>query len=488
MFPYNPTVPYQDLRGFITALEKAGELRRVTAEVDPHLEMTAVADRVVKQGGPALLFEHPRGFDIPVLINAFGSIRRIALALEVENISQVAERIAALLEFEPPRSLREKMAALPKLAELASYSPKPVRTGPAKQVAEQASPSLDRLPILKCWPGDGGRFITLPLVITCDADSGRPNLGMYRMHVYDERTTGLHWHPHKDAAVHYQAYVRRGERMPVAVALGADPATIYAATAPLPYGMDELVFAGFLRRAPVEVVRCETCDLYVPAHAEIVLEGYVEPGELRLEGPFGDHTGYYSPADHYPVFHLTCITRRRQPIYPATMVGRPPMEDCFLGKATERIFLPLLKLVLPELVDLNLPLAGVFHNLAIVSIRKQYPGHARKVAHALWGLGQMMFTKVIVVVDEEVNVQDLSEVRWKVLNNIDPERDVFFVRGPVDVLNHAAPVPNFGSKMGIDATRKLPQEGHPREWPEEIRPDREVAAQIERRWKEFGLD
>jgi 4-hydroxy-3-polyprenylbenzoate decarboxylase len=352
----------------------------------------------------------------------------------------------------------------------------------------EENPSLDTLPILKCWPDDGGKFITLPLVFSKDPVSGRQNVGMYRMHVYDDRTTGMHWHIHKDGAGHFKKHRETGNKiMEVAVALGGDPATIYSATAPLPPNIDEMLFAGFLRQSPVEMVQCKTVDLKVPAEAEFILEGYVDVSERRIEGPFGDHTGYYSPADSYPVFHLKCITRRRQPVYPATVVGIPPMEDCYLGKATERIFLPLLKLQFPEIVDINLPFEGVFHNCAIVSIKKEYPGHAKKIINALWGMGQMMFTKTIIVVDADVDVQNISRTAWKIFNSIDPNRDFVFTEGPLDALDHAASLPNYGSKVGIDATKKWSSEGYPRKWPQEVKMPEEIENLLDRKWQEYGF-
>lgn len=482
---------YKDLRDFITALEKAGELKRIKTQVDPILEITEITDRVSKRYGPALLFENVKGSELPVLINAFGSYRRMAAALEVGALDDVAARIEELLKL--PFSLMGtgllgKVKFLPKLAELASFIPKTVKTGPCKEVIIKDNPSLDILPALKCWPGDAGRFITLPVVFTKDPVTGRRNAGMYRMQVYDSQTTGMHWHIHKDGAENYRSAQHNGERLEVAVALGPDPAVTYAATAPLPKGIDEMLFAGFLRNAPVEMVKCETVDLEVPANSEIVLEGYVDPNETRIEGPFGDHTGYYSLADRYPVFHLTCMTHRKNPIYPATIVGRPPMEDCYMAKATERIFLPLLRFQVPEIVDMCLPIEGVFHNCAIVSIRKSYPGQARKVMNALWGMGQAMFTKVIVVVDEDVNVHDPSEVVWKVFNNVDPKRDITIVEGPIDVLDHASPLPRYGSKAGIDATKKWASEGFAREWPDEIKMSQDIVALVNRRWAEYGID
>jgi len=478
---------YRDLRDFLTALEQAGELRRVTAPVSPELEITEITDRICKQHGPALLFESVRGHTMPVLMNAFGSSRRMAMALGVESIDEVAAEIRTLLTQPPPTSLRRKVGAGLQLLSLSRCLPKTVSSGPCQEVVKTEGFSLRELPVLKCWPQDGGPFITLPMVFTKCPDTGVRNVGMYRMQVFDDTTTGMHWHVHKVGARHYRRHAQLGTRMPVAVALGGDPAITYAATAPLPEDVDEMLLAGFLRKASVELVPCKTVPLDVPAAAEIVLEGYVDPGELRREGPFGDHTGYYSLEDDYPVFHVTCMTHRRDPIYPATVVGRPPMEDCYLGKATERLFLPLLQLTFPEIVDINLPLEGVFHNLALISIRKRFPGHAQKVMHGLWGLGQMMFTKVLVICDEDVNVQDTSEVVWKVLNNIDPQRDVTFVHGPVDVLDHAAPQPNVGTKMGIDATRKWPEEGFRRPWPDETRMTEDVRRRIDEIWPSLGL-
>jgi len=478
---------YKDLQEFVQFLDNTGQLKRIQTELSPVLEITEVADRVMRQEGPALLFEKPAGYDMPVLINAMGSQERMAAALGVAHVEEISHEIEDLLRVEVPDSFVGKLAMLPKYGRLATYAPKIVRSGTCQDVVRTDHASLDELPILHCWPGDGGRFITLPMVFSKDPHTGVRNVGVYRMHVYDDRTTGMHWHPHKGGAKHYAEFERLGRRMDVAVALGGDPALTYAASAPLPDDFDEMLFAGFLRKAPVEMVKCKTVDMAVPADAEIVIEGYVEPHERRTEGPFGDHTGYYSLAGEFPVFHVTCITRKVSAIYPATIVGRPPKEDCFMAKATERIFLPFIKLQLPEIVDINLPVEGVFHNLAVVSIRKRYPGHARKVMHALWGMGQMMFTKIIIVVDDHVDVQDMREVLWRTGNNIDPERDVEFVYGPVDILDHASRRPGYGSKMGIDATRKLADEGHTREWPEDIRMSADVVAKIDSLWDELGL-
>src|SRR5574340_1268172 len=459
-------MPYTDLRDFIRALEGAGELKRVPFEVDPVLEMTEFADRAVKSGGPALLFERPRGSSIPVLMNAFGSERKMQIALEVESVESVANRISEYLEMRMPEGLIGKLKMLPKLAEMGGFFPRTVGRGACQEVVRENGFSLFDYPVLKCWPADAGRFITLPLVFSKNPDTGKRNCGMYRMQIFDERTAGMHWQTHKQGAEHYRRVRHHGAaRMEVAVAIGADPATIFSAILPLPPDLDEMMIAGFLRNSPVEMVKCRTCDLEVPANAEIVLEGYVTLGELRREGPFGDHTGFYSLEDDYPVLHVTCITHRTDPIYATTIVGPPPMEDFYMGNAIERIFLPLMRLQLPEVIDMSMPAEGVFHNLILVAIRKSYPGHARKVMHAIWGLGQAMFSKCIVVVDEDVNVQDVREVAWKALNHIDPERDIQFVFGPIDSLDHSSRLPNYGSKMGIDPTRKWPQEGFTRPWP-----------------------
>jgi 4-hydroxy-3-polyprenylbenzoate decarboxylase len=481
-------MPFDDLRGFIRALEKTGELKRIPFEVDPYLEITEFADRSVKRGGPALLFERPKGSRIPVLINAFASHRRMEIALGVSSMGEIAARISGLLEMERPEGFIEKIKLLPRLAEFNALFPRTVSSGACKEVIRSENFSLDEFPILHCWPGDAARFITLPMVFSKNPDTGKRNCGTYRMQVFDSRTTGMHWQKHKHGAEHYRrAVAGERKRMPVAVAMGADPATMFSAILPLPPSIDEMMFAGFLRGRAVEMVRCETSDLEVPANSEIVLEGHVEIGEMRREGPFGDHTGFYSLDDEYPVFHIDCITQRKRPVYAATIVGPPPMEDFYMGKAIERIFLPLLRMQLPEVRDICMPAEGVFHNLVLVSIRKSYPGHARKVMHGLWGLGQAMFSKCIVVVDEDVDVQNVSEVAWQALNNIDPERDIEFVHGPVDSLDHASRAPNFGSKMGIDATTKWPSEGFTRRWPNIIRMAPEVRRRVDELWLRAGL-
>lgn len=480
---------FDSLGEFVRALEHEGELKKVQLPVDPYLEITEFADRAVKSGGPALLFENPSRSSIPVLINAFASMRRMELALGVNDIEEIAQRIAGFLEMQQPQGLLDKLKLLPKLSELNSVFPKMVSSGPCKEVIQRSGFSLDEFPILHCWPGDGGRFITLPMVFSKNPENGKRNCGMYRMQVFDGQTTGMHWQKHKQGAEHYRRLTAEGKqkRMPVAVAIGSDPVTIFSAILPLPPSIDEMMFAGFLRGNPVEMVKCETCDLEVPANSEIVLEGYLDLGELRREGPFGDHTGFYSLDDDYPVFHIECITRRKKPIYAATIVGPPPMEDFFMGKAIERIFLPLMRTQLPEVRDISMPPEGVFHNLILVSIRKSYPGHARKVMHAIWGLGQAMFSKCIVVVDEDVDVQNAGEVAWKALNNIDPERDIEFCLGPIDTLDHSSRLPNYGSKMGVDATTKWKTEGFTRRWPNVIEMSADVKQRVDVLWKRAGL-
>jgi 4-hydroxy-3-polyprenylbenzoate decarboxylase len=548
---------YNDLREWIATLEQAGELKRIHAQVDPILEITEITDRVSKghyargmetklaEGargtrtgpGPALLFENIKGHPgSRVLINQFGSARRMNLALGVDSLDDVAERIRGFLDVKSPQGFLDKVKMLPMLAEMGKFFPKTVPTGPGKEVIKRDNFSLLDFPILKCWPQDAGRFITMPCVITRDPNTGKRNVGMYRMQVYDERTTGMHWQRQKVGAEHYREALRsaaslraaaasgnpasslsarvagqaaslrvdvmartsggsvlsdqplvRG-KMDVAVAIGTDPALTFSAIVPAPPDVEEYLIAGFLRQKPVELMKCETVDLEVPASAEIVLEGHVHLDELRTEGPFGDHTGFYSLEDQYPVFHVSCITHRKDPIYVTTVVGKPPMEDGWMGKAVERIFLPLMKLTIPEIVDVNLPVEGIFHNLMIVAIKKSYPGQARKVMNAIWSLGQAMFTKCIIVVDEDVNVQDIGEVTLKALNHIDPERDIQFTLGPVDSLDHASRLPNFGSKMGIDATRKWASEGFARPWPDEILMDEKTKELVDRKWKELGIE
>ena len=552
-------MPFDDLRQWIAALDRAGELKRIQTEVDPILEIAEITDRVSKgasrtnnlagtaaspvppsaarraaPGGPALLFQNIKGYpNSQLLINQFGSEARMKLALGVTSFDEFADRIKMFLDIKSPQGFLDKLKMLPLLTEAGKFFPKTVPTGPCKEVIKRDNFSLLDFPILQCWPQDAGRFITLPCVTTRDPKTGKRNLGMYRLQIYDKNTLGAHWQRQKVAAEHYRQALRNADttkkegapllasfarsgnsaavdlmartnggqvlttdhpkgRMEVAVAIGTDPAVTFSAIVPAPPDVEEYLIAGFLRAAPVELVKCETVDLEVPATSEIVLEGYVNLDELRTEGPFGDHTGFYSLEDLYPVFHVTCITHRKDPIYATTIVGKPPMEDAYMGKAVERVFLPLMRLTIPELIDINLPVEGVFHNLMIVSIRKSYPGQARKVMNAIWSLGQAMFTKVIIVVDEDVDVQDLADVTLKVLNHIDPERDIQFTMGPVDSLDHASRLANYGSKMGIDATRKWPTEGFTRPWPDEIVMDPKTKALVDSKWKalakELGID
>jgi 4-hydroxy-3-polyprenylbenzoate decarboxylase len=482
-------VSYRDLTDFVRALEKRGELHRISAEVDPVLEITEITDRTVKTGGPALLFERPKGSRIPLLTNLLGTERRMNLALEVESLDEVADRVRSFIDVQSPQGILEKVKMLPKLAELGSFFPKTVRSGECQEVVRTEGFSLDEFPILKCWPQDGGRYITWPMVITKNPETGKRNVGCYRMQVFDGQSTGMHWQTQKHGAEHFRsarAKNRQG-RLEVAVAIGADPATALAGILPVPPDMDEFLFSGFLRRDPVELVACETVDLAVPANSEIVLEGYVELAEMATEGPFGDHTGFYSLEGEFPVFHIQCITHRKDPLYLTTIVGPPPQEDYFIGHAIERIFLPVMRMQYPEIVDVAMPAEGIFQNLMVVAIRKSYPGHARKIMNAIWSLGQAMFTKVVLVVDHDVNVQDPSEVVWKALCAIDPERDIQFVLGPVDTLDHAARRQDFGSKMGIDATRKWPEEGYYGRWPDEIKMDSATKGRVDAIWHQLKL-
>jgi 4-hydroxy-3-polyprenylbenzoate decarboxylase len=474
----------RDLRDWIALLEREGELARVPAEVDPHLEITEIVDRVVKAGGPALLFENPKS-QHPLLINQFGSERRMCLAFGAESLDEVGRRLGDVLEMQPPQGLAEKVRGLKKLKSIADSQPKSVRNGPVHDVVLlEDEVDLRRLPIQTCWPGDAAPFITLPAVITKDPRTGGRNVGMYRLQVLDERRTAMHWQIHKDGRADY---LMTDGRLEVAVALGLDPVTAYAASAPLPKHVDELMLSGFLRGAPVELVQARTVDLEVPANAEIVLEGYIAKDELTQEGPFGDHTGYYTPPEPFPVFHVTAMTMRRDAIYPSIVVGKPPQEDAWLGKATERIFLPAIRMSVPEIVDYDLPVAGAFHNCCLVSIRKSYPGQAQKVMHAIWGLGLLSLTKAVVVVDEWVDVHDYEEVMFRVGANVDPKRDVLISEGPLDHLDHAPTLQFYGGKLGIDATHKSPAEGA-RPWPEEITMSEEIRRRVDDRWAEYGFE
>jgi 4-hydroxy-3-polyprenylbenzoate decarboxylase len=475
--------PAASLRDWIAVLERENELVRVDVEVDPHLEVTEIVDRTVRSGGPALLFTNAKSRH-PLLINQFGTERRMCLAFDTPSLDAVAGKLEDVLEMQPPQGLAEKVRGLRKLKSIADSLPKTTRSGPAHEVVLTGDEiDLGLLPVQTCWPGDAGPFITLPAVITKDPRTGVRNVGMYRMQVLDERKTAMHWQIHKDGRMDYLA---ADGRLEVAVALGLDPVTTYSASAPLPKHIDELMLAGFLKGEPVELVRCKTVDLEVPANAEIVLEGYVQKDDLTDEGPFGDHTGYYTGVEPFPVFHVTAMTMREGAIYPSIVVGKPPQEDAWLGKATERIFLPAVKMTVPEIVDYDLPVAGAFHNCVLVSIRKRFPGHAQKVMHALWGLGMLSLSKSIVVVDEHVNVHDYEEVFFYVTANVDPKRDVLLTEGPLDHLDHSPTLQFYGGKLGIDATAKGTQEGT-REWPPEIEMSDEIKALVDSRWAEYGL-
>ena len=460
---------HHELTDFLADLEKRSLLTRVQEAVSPDLEIAAVTDLACKSpgGGPALLFARPSGYSIPVATNVFGSLERMCLALGVKSLDDLAREIDELMAPKMPAGLLDAVRMMPLVSRLSDLMPKTVKDGLCQEVVRRDG-TLDEFPILKCWPGDGGKYITFPLVITKDPETGVRNIGAYRLQVFDGRTTAMHWQRHKGGAQHYRVAERLGRRLEVAVALSPSPVLAYAATAPMPEGLDELLLAGFLSRRRIELVKAVTVDLEVPASAHIVLEGYVEPGERRREGPFGDHTGFYSLADDFPVFHIQCITHRRNPTYLTTVVGIPPQEDYYLGKASERIFLPVIRKTVPEIVDMYFPAEGIFHNLVIVSVDKRYPGHARKIMNAFWGLGQLMFSKIIVVVDKDVNVQDVREVAWIVGTHVDPQRDIQFTRGPLDDLENASDLPAYGSKMGIDATRKWASEGFQREWPTRV--------------------
>ncbi len=480
------------LREWIKVLEDAGELRRITAEVDPYLEISEITDRVSKEQGAqnkALLFENVKGSQMPVFINGFGSRQRCALSLGKRSVEEHAQRLREILNQAPPEGLMDKLKMLPKLAGMAKWMPKRVASAACQEVIlTGADVDLSLLPVLTTWPQDAGPFVTFPLCITQDPESGRRNLGTYRLQVLSKNTTGFHSHLHKDARRHLAMAAARGERIPVAVVIGADPYTCFASVIPAPPDLDELLIAGFLRDKAVPLVKCHSVPLEVPATAEIVLEGWVDPKELVTEGPFGDHTGFYSLADQYPVFHVACITQRKNPIYHTTLVGRPPQEDCWMTEGIERLLLPILQKQFPEILDYRMPFEGVAHNLMYLRIKKSYPGHARKIMNAIWGLGQAMFTKVIVVVDEEVNIHSDSEVAWQVLNHIDPQRDLEFTLGPIEVLDHASRAACYGSKVGIDATRKWPEEGFTREWPQAIVMAPEVKKSVAARWQEFGFE
>jgi len=482
-------VPAADLQTLVQECEQRGWLHRIRVPVDPALEITEIADRTTKAGGPALLFENVKGSSIPLLINTFGTRERMCLALGCSDFAQIADRVRDIIRPQIPATFIQKIRKLPELAQLGSLPPKTVRRGVCQEVVHTDDADLFTLPALHCWPDDGGRYITFGAIFSKDPETGERNVGMYRVQLFEPQLAAMHWHVHHDGARHFRKYKRLGQRMPLAIALGGPAVLPYAATCPLPPGIDECLFAGFLQQGPLELVRCVSQpDIEAPASAEIVIEGYIDPAEdLILEGPFGDHTGFYSLADNYPRFHVTAITHRSNPVFPATIVGKPPQEDYWLGKATERIFLPLLQMLIPDLIDYDLPMFGCFHNCAFVKIRKEYPFHARKVMHAVWGAGQMALTKIIVVVDEHVDVHNQDEVLFQLCSNVDPRRDIVTADGPLDILDHAAPVCGAGSKLGIDATKKIPGEGQVRAWPDELEMPAEIRELVTRRWADYGL-
>jgi 4-hydroxy-3-polyprenylbenzoate decarboxylase len=483
-------VAYADLRDFLAVLDKKGELRHVKAKVDPYLEVTEIVTRLVRDRGPALLFDDVLGSAMPLAINVFGTQRRMAMALGVDSLDDLGQRIGELLKPELPHGLGGLKDAVGKLLSLKSVPPKKVKTAPCQDVVYTGDQvDLYALPALHTWPLDGGAFLNLGLTHTRHPVDGTRNLGMYRLQRHDARTVGMHWQIHKDSNAHHAVAERRGERLPVAIAFGCDPAVTYAASAPLPAEIDEYLFAGFLRRQRVEMVDCLTVPLQVPANAQVVLEGWLEPGARRPEGPFGDHTGFYTPVEPFPALTVDTMTMQRDPVYQSIVVGRPPQEDGPMGKATERIFRPLIRLMIPDVVDYDLPVEGGFHNCVIVSIEKRYPKHAQQVMHAIWGAGLLSLSKLIVVVDADCDVHDYREVAWRAFGNVDYAHDLLATLGPVDHLDHASYEQFYGGKIGVDATRKLPAEGYRRAggWPREAVMSPAVVSRVDRRWSEYGL-
>ena len=481
-------MPFNDLNEFIQALDNAGELKRIKIPVSADLEIAEVLRRVMYDNGPAVLFENVQGYNIPVAGNLFGSEKRMQIALEESNFEKLGTRITDLLNMEIPTGILEKVKSLPKLAELSGFSPKLVKNGSVKDVTQTTTPSFSTLPVIKTWPKDAGRFITFGLILTKNPDTGIRNLGVYRMQLYDDHTAAMHWQIHKRGAMHFKRMSEQGKRTEVAVIIGADPATVYSGVAPVPEGLDKFLFAGIMRRKGIDLVKCLTVDLEVPAHSEIVLEGYVDPKDVRIEGPFGDHTGYYTPAEPYPTFHLTGIMRKQNPTYLTTVVGKPILEDAYIGKVIERSFLPLIQVLQPEVVDISFPAAGWFQGLAIVSMKKRYPGQAKKVMFGLWGTGQLALTKMLVIVDEDVNIHDMNDVIWAVTTRSDPARDILILdRVPTDTLDPSSQILNLGSKLGIDATAKSKGEGFEREWQEQVKPDERISELVSTKWKEYGI-
>ena len=480
---------FEDLRGFVESLEKIDQLKRITTRVSVDLEIAEILRRVMyKNEGPAVLFENVEGYKIPVLGNAFGSLRRLKIALDMENFEEIGERMSALTRLKIPHGLLNKFKMLPKLSEIADYGPKSVNSGPITEIIETSNPSLNILPIIKSFPKDSGRFITFGITVTKNPETQVRNMGVYRLQVIDSKKAIMHWQIHKRGALHYQMNKENSQKTEVAIVIGADPATVFSAVAPVPEGLDKFLFAGITRKKGIDLVKCITIDVEVPATAEIVLEGYVDPSELNVEGPFGDHTGYYTPPEPFPTFTLTGIMMRKNPIYLTTVVGKPILEDAYIGKVIERSFLPLVRLFQPEVVDFSMPPAGWFQGLAIVSIKKRYPGQAKKVMMGLWGMGQLSLTKILIVVDQDVNVHDMNDVIWAVTTRADPKRDTMLIdNAPTDTLDPASSLLNLGSKMGIDATKKMKEEGYERPIQEEAVPNESTVSLVTKKWNEYGF-
>lgn len=480
---------FEDLRRFVESLEKIDQLKRITTRVSVDLEIAEILRRVMyKNEGPAVLFENVEGYKIPVLGNAFGSLRRLKIALDMENFEEIGERMSALTRLKIPHGLLNKFKMLPKLSEIADYGPKSVNSGPITEIIETSNPSLNILPIIKSFPKDSGRFITFGITVTKNPETQVRNMGVYRLQVIDSKKAIMHWQIHKRGALHYQMNKENSQKTEVAIVIGADPATVFSAVAPVPEGLDKFLFAGITRKKGIDLVKCRTIDVEVPATAEIVLEGYVDPSELNVEGPFGDHTGYYTPPEPFPTFTLTGIMMRKNPIYLTTVVGKPILEDAYIGKVIERSFLPLVRLFQPEVVDFSMPPAGWFQGLAIVSIKKRYPGQAKKVMMGLWGMGQLSLTKILIVVDQDVNVHDMNDVIWAVTTRADPKRDTMLIdNAPTDTLDPASSLLNLGSKMGIDATKKMKEEGYERPIQEEAVPNESTISLVTKKWNEYGF-
>jgi 4-hydroxy-3-polyprenylbenzoate decarboxylase len=482
-------VHFEDLREYVESLEKIDQLKRIKTRVSVDLEIAEILRRVMyKNEGPAVLFENVEGYKIPVLGNAFGSLRRLKIALDMENFEEIGERMSALTRLKIPHGLLNKFKMLPKLSEIADYGPKSVNGGPITEVIETSNPSLDILPIIKSFPKDAGRFITFGITVTKNPETLIRNMGVYRLQVMDSKKAIMHWQIHKRGALHYEMNKENSQKTEVAIVIGADPATVFSAVAPVPEGLDKFLFAGITRKKGIDLVKCRTIDVEVPATAEIVLEGYVDPSELNVEGPFGDHTGYYTPPEPFPTFTLTGIMMRKNPIYLTTVVGKPILEDAYIGKVIERSFLPLVRLFQPEVVDFSMPPAGWFQGLAIVSIKKRYPGQAKKVMMGLWGMGQLSLTKILILVDQDVNVHDMNDVIWAVTTRADPKRDTMLIdNAPTDTLDPASPLLNLGSKMGIDATKKMKEEGYERPIQEEALPNESTVSLVTKKWNEYGF-